>query len=363
MDDPFKYAHEKEEEIIWMSQNTNELETSPIIQREILNAVKKKKYALYPHQKGYQGLKEVLLKDLGVEDGFNGIITSGGIEASYFLTRALLKQGDNVIASDPSFMPIHHQIRLCEAEVKELYVYKDPYHMTVDEINEAVDGSTKAILLIDPLNPLGSSYTREDVKGVCEIAEDNDLWLIDDITYRDFAYKHTLATEFVPERTFLIYSFSKNCGFAGMRLGAVIIPQHMFEEINWWRSNPLSANILAQVGAKVALQTKRQWLPDMLKQSRKNQEIIKKAIDKTDGVHLPVFPSNTNMFVIDIRETGLNPDDIQDILLREHDIFVRGGTYVSSKAGSYFVRVSFTIPEPQVKKFADIFPEVIENMR
>ncbi len=363
MEDPFKYAHEREDEIIWMSQNTNELETSPLIQREIMSAVKSKKYALYPHQQGLLGLRETLLKDLGLEEGFGGIITNGAIEGGYFLSRAIFNEGDNVIASDPSFMPLHHQIRLCGAEPKELYVYKDPYHMTVDQINEAVDDSTKAILLIDPLNPLGSSYTREEVKGVCEIAEDNDLWLIDDITYRDFAYEHTLATEFVPERTFLIYSFSKNCGFAGMRLGALITPDHIFDEISRWRSNPLSANILAQVGAKVALETKDQWLPQMLEQSRKNQKIIKKAIDNTDGVHLPVYPSNTNMFVIDIQETGLNPDDIQEVLLKDHDIFVRGGTYVSTKAGGNFVRISFTVPEPQVKIFAEIFPEVIEKMR
>ncbi len=363
MEDPFKYAHEREDEIIWMSQNTNELETTPLIQREIMNAVKSKKYALYPHQKGLLGMRKTLLKDLGLEEDFGAIITNGAIEASYFLTRAILEPGDNVIASDPSFMPIHHQVRLCDAEMKEIYVYKDPYHMTVDEVNEAVDDSTKAILLIDPLNPLGSSYTRNEVKGISEIAEDNDLWVIDDITYRDFAYEHTLTTEFVPERTFLIYSFSKNCGFAGMRLGAVVIPDHMFEEISRWRSNPLSANILAQVGAKVALETKDQWLPKMIEQSRKNQEIIKEAVDKTDGIHLPVFPSNTNMFVIDIQETGLNPDEIQEVLLKEHNIFVRGGTYVSTKAGSNFVRVSFTVPEPQVRKFAEIFPEVIEQMR
>lgn len=363
MDDPFKYAHERDNEIIWMSQNTNELETSPIIHREIMNAVKRKQYNLYPHQQGLDGLLDLLLKDLGLEEGFGGIITNGAIEATYFLTRALLKQGDNVIASDPSFMPIHHQIHLCGAESKEIYVYKDPFHMTLDEINEAVDGSTKAILLIDPLNPLGSSYTREEVKGVCEIAEDNDLWVIDDITYRDFAYEHTLATEFVPERTFVVYSFSKNCGFAGMRLGAVLIPEPMYPEISKWRSNPLSANILAQVGAKVALETKEQWLPAMIDQSRKNQKIIKEAVDRTEGAYLPVYPSNTNMFVIDVQETGLNPDDIQEVLLMEHDIFVRGGTYVSKRAGKNFVRVSFTVPEPQVRMFADVFPEVIEKMR
>ncbi len=363
MEDPFRYAHDREDEIIWMSQNTNELETSPLIQEAIIDAVKERKYALYPHQQGLKGLKEALLRDLGLEEGFGSIITNGAIEASYFMTRALFDPGDSVIASDPSFMPIHHQIELCKTNLEEINVYREPYRMTVENINERVDDSTKAILLIDPLNPLGSSYTRDEVKGISEIAEDNDLWVIDDITYRDFAFDHTLATDFVPERTLIIYSFSKNCGFAGMRLGSLITPDHMFDEISRYRSNPLSSNILAQVGAKVALETKDEWLSDMLEQSRKNQAIIKEAVEKTDGTHLPVYPSNTNMFIIDIEETGLHPDDVQEVLLKEHDIFVRAGTYVSKTAGENFIRVSFTIPQEEIEVFAEEFPQVIEEMR
>lgn len=362
MEDVFKYAHEKEDEIIWMSQNTNELETSPIIQMKIIEAVKKRKYALYPYQQGLAGLKELILKDLGIIDDFDALVTNGGIEAAYVLTRAMLKKGENVIASDPSFLPIHNQIKLCDADVKEIPIYKDPYKMTLEEINEGVDSNTKFILLIDPLNPLGSSYTREEVKGICQIAEDNNLWIIDDITYRDFAFEHTMTTEFLPEKTVIVYSFSKNCGFAGMRLGALIMPNEISKEIHRWRANPLSANILAQVGAKAALETKDQWMDNMIKQSRKNQAIIKEAVDKIPDVHLPVYPSNTNMFVIDIEKTGLCPEDVQSVLLNDHKIFIRGGNYVSSRFGHKFVRVSFTVPEPQVKKFATIFPEVIEGM-
>ncbi len=363
MEDVFKYAHEKEDEIIWMSQNTNELETSPIIALKIIEAVKKRKYALYPYQQGLIGLKELILKDVGIEDNFDALITNGGIEAAYVLTRAVLRKGNNVIASDPSFLPIHHQIKLCDATIKEIPIYKDPYRMTVEEINEQVDKNTKFILLIDPLNPLGSSYTREEVKGICQIAEDNDIWIIDDITYKDFAYEHTLTTEFLPERSVLIYSFSKNCGFAGMRLGALIMPNEISGEIHRWRANPLSANILAQVGAKTALETKNQWMGNMIKQSRKNQAIIKEAVDKIPDVHLPVYPSNTNMFVIDVEKTGLDPQDIQSVLLNDHKIFVRAGNYVSTRFGDKFIRVSFTVPEPQVKKFASVLPEVIERMQ
>jgi len=362
--DPFVYAHEKEKEIVWMSQNTNQIKTSPKIMESMIKALEEGKHNLYPHRDGILGFKDDILKDLGLKgEGFDALITNGGIEGTYTLTRSMLDEGDNVIASDPSFMPIHHQIELCGAEPKEIDIYKDPYKLSIDEVNEAVNGDTKMILLIDPLNPLGSSYTEEEVKGISQIAEDNDLLLIHDITYRDFAYEHTLASEFVPERTIFACSFSKNVGFAGMRLGALVMPEEYSDILHKYRTNVLSANVIAQVGAKKALETKEEWLPDMLEQSRKNQKIIKEAVEEIPDVHLPVYPSSTNMFVIDVEKTGLDPQKIQKKLLYEHDVFVRGGNYLSKTAGDKFIRVSFTVPEEGARKFAEKLALVMDDLR
>ncbi len=361
--DPFVYAHEKEKDIVWMSQNTNQLETTPKIEENIIEAVKERKYNLYPYKQGILGLKDALLKDLSLTENFDALITNGAIEATYTLTRAMLDSGDNVIASDPSFMPIHHQVELCGAENREIDVYEPPYKMTVDDIQEHIDKDTKMILLIDPLNPLGTSYDDDEIKAICDIAEDEDLWVIDDITYRDFAYDHTLTTEFIPERTFIVYSFSKNCGFAGMRLGSLIMPKEESELIHKYRTNVLSANVLAQVGAKTALETKDEWLDEMLDQSRKNQRLIKECVEEIEDVFLPVYPSNTNMFAIDIGGTGISPEELQEKLLYEHDVFVRSGTYVSKSSGEDFIRVSFTVPEEGIKRFTDVLPEVVNELR
>lgn len=361
--DPFVYAHEKEDEIVWMSQNTNQLETSPKILEAMKEALETHKYNLYPYKQGVLGLKQAILEDLDLTDGYDAIVTNGAMEATYNLMRAMLKEGENVIASDPSFMPIHHQIELSGAIPKEIFVYKDPYKMKVEEVEEAVDGNTKMILLIDPLNPLGTGYTTDEVKGISQIAEDNDLFLIHDITYRDFAYEHALASNFYPEKTIFVYSFSKSIGFAGMRLGSLIMPDEYSDILHKYRTNVLSANVIAQVGAKKALETKKEWMGAMIEQSRRNQALIKDAVDKIDGVYLPVYPSSTNMFVMDIQETGLDPQKIQEKLLYEHHVFVRGGNYLSKKAGDKFVRISFTVPEEGVRRFSKALPVVIDELR
>ena len=56
-----------------------------------------------------------------------------------------------------------------------------------------MDENTRMVILIDPLNPLGSSYTEDELKEFAEIAKENDIYILHDITYKDFARNHFLA--------------------------------------------------------------------------------------------------------------------------------------------------------------------------
>ena len=49
---------------------------------------------------------------------------------------------------------------------------------------------TKLIILIDPLNPLGTTYTKEEIIEIAEIAKENNIILLHDITYKNFARDH-----------------------------------------------------------------------------------------------------------------------------------------------------------------------------
>ncbi|MFQ6061135.1 MAG: pyridoxal phosphate-dependent aminotransferase, partial [Thermoplasmata archaeon] len=359
--DEFGYAHKRWKDIVWMSQNTNTIPTDPSVIESIVSAARERIFNLYPYKKGIFGLPEAILEDLGLRD-LEVLITNGGIEALYILNRALLSEGDEVIATDPSFMPIHHQITLSKARPVEIGIYEGSYKMTPEQVNEAVTERTKMILLIDPLNPLGTDYRRNEIKAICEIAMDNNLWLVDDITYRDFSEDHTLATEFDPERSLLVYSFSKNCGLAGMRIGALLAPPRIMEELRKFDTNVLSVNVLAQRAALASLETKKKWLGKVLRTSRNNQRRIKSAVESIDGVFLPVYPSYTNMFVIDISELGIDPDRLTEKMLYDYGVFVRSGNYVSRRYGSRFVRVSFTVPEEQCNRFIEALEPTIEAL-
>jgi aspartate/methionine/tyrosine aminotransferase len=358
----FDYAHKHPREIVWMSQNTNHIPVSDVIDKAILKAVRDKEYNLYPRSGGIFGLCDVVKDHIELPKDYRVLLTNGGIEATYILNRALLKKGDEVICTDPSFMPIHHQVSISGGKLVEIPIYRKPWKLTPDWIRKSITKKTTTILLIDPINPLGTAYTRPEIKEICEIAEEHDLLIVDDVTYRDFSMP-VPTYKYVPDRTVAVYTFSKQCGLAGMRIGALAAPPHLMERMMPYNTNVLSVNILAQRAALAAMERIDAWLPALRKQLLVNQRIIKDSVDSVKGCFLPVYPSRTNMFAVDIGKTGANPDLVQDMMLYDHNVFVRSGNYVSKNFGKNFIRVSFSVTEEGAERFAEAFPKVIAKLR
>jgi aspartate aminotransferase len=361
--DPFPYAHGHRREIVWMSQNTNHLVPPGPATTAIRQALDERRYEGYPFGAGLPELRSLVLADLGQPSNLGCLLTAGGTEALYMLTRALLAPGDEVLASDPSYLIIHKFIELCGARPVPLDIYAPPYRLTAERLAEAIGPKTKMILLIDPLNPLGSGYPPQDVRAIAELAKDHGLWLLNDITYRDFSDDHTLAYPYHPEKTLTVWSVSKNCGLAGLRIGGLAAVPEVAKTVNRFNTNDLGVNILAQVAALADLQSKSTWLESVRTTTRQNQATIRDAVAATPGTFLPVYPSQANMFAIDIFGTGIPPERLQETLLRDDGVFVRAGNYLSPKFGGRFVRASFSNPPADVAKFAAAFPKAVDRLR
>ncbi|MFZ0830820.1 MAG: pyridoxal phosphate-dependent aminotransferase [Thermoplasmata archaeon] len=361
--DAFRYAHEHRAEVAWLSQNTNHLVPSEVVQPAMIAAIRDRLYEGYPLAAGQIGLKELVLGDLGLPLDTPTIISAGATEALYMSIRALLHAGDVVLASDPSYLIIHKFIQLAGASIRDLDIYAPPYKLTAERLSEAVTPQTRMILLIDPLNPLGSGYSKDEVRAIAEVARDHRLLLLHDVTYRDFADHHTLAYGFYPERTLTAWSVSKNCGLAGLRLGGMVGPDDLIKEALRFNTNDLGVNVLAQVAAAAGLSTKSQWFPTVRATTRANQERIRALVSSLPDLSLPVFPSQANMFLIDIAETGVTPVALQKELLLTHGVFVRAGNYLSPKYGGRFIRVSFSNPPADIDRLVRAFPVALEKLR
>jgi len=359
--DAFRYAHDRGREIVWLSQNTNHLVPPEVVRSALEEAIAERRYEGYPRASGDPELLDLVARDLGL-GGMPPFLTGGGTEALYMTVRALLGPGDEVVASDPSYLIIHRFIELAGARPVCADIYRPPFRLTAEAVAEQIGPRTKAILLIDPLNPLGSGYPRDDVRAIAELAHDHHLWLLNDVTYRDFSEGHALAATFAPEETVTLWSVSKNCGLAGMRLGGFSAVPELSKRIARYNTNDLGVNVLAQVAARAALRTKGSWIDAVVRTTRANGRRVQAVGASVDGVTAPVGPSRANMTILDIGATGATPEAVQEELLRQHGVFVRAGSYLSPAHGRRFVRVSFSNPPAEIERFATAFPQAIASV-
>jgi len=359
--DAFRYAHAHRREVVWLSQNTNHLVPPEVVRGALEEAIGERRYEGYPLGSGDPELLELVREDLALA-GAVPFLTAGGTEALYMTMRALLAPGDEVVASDPSYLIIHRFIELGGARPVCADIYRPPFRLTPEAVAERIGPKTKMILLIDPLNPLGSGYPREDVRAIAELAHDRHLTLVNDVTYRDFSEGHALAGTYAPEETVTIWSVSKNCGLAGLRIGGFSAVPELSKRIARYNTNDLGVNILAQVAARAALRTKRSWIGNVVRTTRANDQRVHDVARSVPGVEVPIHPSRANMTILDTAATGLSPEAIQEELLRQHGVFVRSGHYLSPTHGARFVRVSFSNPPSEIERFATAFPEAIRSL-
>lgn len=351
-----------DKKMIWMGQNTNHL-VGDVIADAMAKCVMEKEYCKYPPPEGFKELKQLILDDLDFNDS-EVFLTAGATESLYLCMNAFLSPEDNVITCDPGYLIIGNFAERFANEVKYVPIYSEEnnYKLTPDLVRENMDENTKMIVLIDPLNPLGVVYTEEEIKEFAKIAIENDIILMHDVTYKDFAKEHYLVADYAPDNTLTVYSFSKIFGMAGLRIGAVVSNENFINSIKNAVVNDLGVNIIAQYGAIEGLKTKKNWISDVKNTAYHNQELIKKTVDKISDVFLPVYPSSANMMVIDVSKAGINPKDLSQYLL-ERKIFTREGEYTSKLFGDKYLRVSFSIPTEEIEVFCREFPKAIEALR
>ena len=361
----FDYLYKKED-LIWMGQNTNHLQKDKGIEDALIAGAKKRDYCKYPPPEGFPELKELILKDLELDPNlFDVQVTASATESLYLAISTSLYHVTNTIASDPGYLIINNFCNRFGNHVKEVPIYNEEcgYKLTPELIKENIDMETKLIVLIDPLNPIGTAYTKDEIKEIAEIAKENNIIVLHDITYKDFARDHTLVAKYAPEHTITLYSFSKIFGMAGLRIGAVISSPDLMRPIRASVINDLGTNSLAQEAGIAGLHSKSSWIEDIKETCFKNQELIKEAVDETPGAFLPVYPSDANMMVIDISQTGVKPEDLSEYLLEEKNIFVREGNYTSKRFGDRYIRVSYSIPTSEVMEFRNEFKNAILTLQ
>jgi aminotransferase len=163
----------------------------------------------------------------------NVLITAGSMSGLYYVFRALLEKGDEVIVPAPYFLSYKEQIEMCGGKLIEAPTCDD-WGLDVEAIGRLVNEKTKAILINSPNNPTGAVYSEESLRLLGQLAIEHDLVVITDEAYDYLVYGKyfNLAwDESMKERVVRCGSYSKRFGMTGWRVGYLFAEGEMMERI------------------------------------------------------------------------------------------------------------------------------------
>lgn len=345
------------DDVIWMGQNTTHLTPAPEVVAALQESTRRHEFQVYAPSAGFAELRRLIVADLGLPD-FDAWVLDGAVAGLHHLCMTLAPRITRLITSDPGWPWPARFVELAGVPVTTLPVYEQPGALLSAAQIDGVIESNSLIYLIDPLNPLGSSYSPEQLGDIVEVARASNSYLIHDATYRHFADNHTLAARLYPERTFTTYSFSKWLGLAGLRVGAVVADPDLLAEVMAVPANPLGAGIQAQRAAIAGLQVRDRWLSALRSTNRRNLDAIEAAVCDS-GIGTVVVPhSQGNFLAIDITDSAWGSDALCEQFLTRHAIFIRPGTYQSPMFGDRFVKVSSSVPPQWVDAFCSAWKEL-----
>lgn len=354
------------EKMLWMGQNTNHLQAHPAVKEVLLKAISDQSFNNYAPPQGYEELRELILRDVVGDRSPSDtkvLITDGAIDGLYLVCKRYGGAPTTVITSDPTWVWPLTFAKNQGANVRLLPIYdrsKD-YKIQLSDLKEALRQSSNPILyLVDPLNPLGSSYTRDELKKIAEVLKETDALVIHDCTYRDFAFDHHLMRDILPKNTITTYSFSKWLGIAGLRTGAIIADTPIFDFLLQDQSNILGSNVLGQQAAIAAFSVKKQWIEEVNTVQRGNQKMIAESLRMVGGLYPVVYPSNGNFLAVDCQSTGITANAIAAEFLKR-GIFIRTSNYHSEGLKDLFLKISTTVPILWVEKFCEELPSVLST--
>ncbi|KAA0969523.1 pyridoxal phosphate-dependent aminotransferase [Aureimonas fodinaquatilis] len=347
----------------WLGQNTNHAKLHPAVVEAMEKCIRDEEFHIYAPPAGLEELRAGIVDDLGLNE-LSALVSDGAVASLYHVCHTFLQPGDEFITTDPTWNWPMAFARSVGATVKQIPIYGEEhgYRLAPERLAAAITPKTKVVYIVDPNNPLGTACTAEEISAIADICREAGAYLIHDCTYRHFAYDHTLAAKQYPEKTLTVYSFSKWLGLAGLRVGAIVANGDIIEKLASSPPNNLGSSIFSQRAAVAGLRVKSEWFPDVLANQRENQRLIKEAVDRIEGLHMPVYPSNGNFVVIETGNAGVTPEALA-AEYQQHNIMIRQGSYHTATFGDRFIKVSVSVPREWVQEFVDLLPDLIERAR
>ncbi len=294
----------------------------------------------YAPSGGLPQLRALIAEKLQRENGLpyqpqQVMVSTGGKQALFNILLALLNPGDECLIPVPYWVSYPEIVKLARA--KPVFIpttVETGYRITPEQLDAAINGRTKVLILNSPSNPTGALYTPDEIRALAEVIVARGITVLSDEIYEKLIYDDAehLSIGSLGEEIFNLTvtcnGFSKAYAATGWRLGYAAGPEHVIRAAIDIQSHSTSgANTFAQYGAIAALEGPQDEIEAMRQEFDRRREVMLTGLCQIPGISCP-RPRGAFYTFPDISATGLDSLTFCKRLLEaEHVAIVPGSAF------------------------------------
>jgi len=162
--------------------------------------------------------------------------------------------------------------------------------------------------------------------------------------------------------TLSAYTLSKTYAMTGWRVGYVVAPKAIIDEMEKLMEHMVSGvTAVAQRAALAAIEGSQACVRDMIGEYGRRRKIIHEGLNAIEGVSC-ILPESTFYAFPNISKTGMTSWDLAKYLAKEYKVAVIPGS-IFGKRGEGHLRVSFAADADTLKEGISRIKAGIENLK
>ena len=294
------------------------------------------------------------------------LITTGGSEALQIVLECILDDGDEILIPKPFYPNYNTMVNTCGAHIHPIPTCpEEGYHYADREkVEKEINEHTRAIMVTNPGNPTGVVLTPEEMRMMCDIAKEHNLFIIGDEAYREFVYGgEPLQSmgEFADaaDNVVVIDTVSKRFSACGARIGCILTRNHelLGHALKYCQAR-LSVATLDQVASAALYQVDASYFAAVREEYKRRRDTVVAKLREIPGV---VFDCPKGAFYLMAALPIDDADNFQKWLLEEFDdngdtvMFAPGAPmYVTPGKGKNEIRIAYILKQNKLERAMDL---------
>lgn len=221
----------------------------------------------YMNNAGFEDVRQTIAESLNRRFGTsfsakNLIMTVGAASGLNVILKTVLNPGEEVIVFAPYFLEYGAYVKNYDGKLVEVAPDTATFQPNLEELEDKITASTRAVIVNTPHNPTGVVYSEETIKKLAAVLEKKQqelgsvIYLISDEPYRELAYDGAVVPYLTKyyKNTVVGYSYSKSLSLPGERIGYLVIPDELEDSETVITAASIANRILGSVNAPSLMQ-------------------------------------------------------------------------------------------------------------